>query len=660
MTRLEPVAAARDQIIGTSLSLFLFLAFVRAGITGSQGGTLRTAARLLLSSYYDFAYAAGLTLLVLALLAVARRRPSGPRLVARASWTAAALSLLAALFNREIVPIFGKPFTYQWLYYSDFLQGQDAKNAVRWFLSVRLALSWAATLFAFLVTARVLAWLLGGTVRRARPSRVIAAGATTLGSYFLLGGAYFARAGSGWDRAQIANPIVAFAGSMVMAPQISSLLTLPTPVGPEDFTPVLPAAVPSPALAAQSGRTRNVILVVLETTPADQLDLFGAPYPVTPELTKDRPHAAIFGNIYAHCPATESSIVSLLLSLYPWLSYRSVTREYPALAIPSLSSELRRRDYRTAFFNSSDLRYARIGDFLAHRAFERLEGYRDIRCIGPELLDHNQPWETYLDGVDDTCTMDALRQWVGEPSPRPFFAMLWTINTHLPYFPPKPEVAFGVPNQSLNRYLNALRHDDAVIGTLLHFLEENRLAESTLVVVVGDHGESFGQHGHVSHGSKIYDEDVHVPLLLIQPGRFHGEKIDTIGGLIDVAPTILDILGLPPPPAWQGRSLFRGDRPERTYFFAPHSNYYLGFREGDLYYIDNVWQNRFEVYDMAMDPRQTRDLAKAMPDRVRLAKQRLAAWVQYQDRLYRGLFARPKRSGALAVGPTVSAPDLSP
>jgi len=632
-----------DKIAAIGLALALVLCIIRAQFIGLYGGVLRAGGRMFLAFFDDLLYVAVLTAVLLALDRGVRSWPGKSVWVRRAWLAVAVFSVLAGLLNSEVLPIFGRPFTYQWLYYSDFLQGQDAQNAIRWFLSFDLAAVWAATLIGFFAAAWVFRILIARVARPAK--RAVAVGVAV---YLAGAGAYFLYAGAGWNRARIENPVVTFATSVIRAPQIASFLDTPAAVGPQDFAPAPPALAALAARSPSDRLPRNVLLLVLETTPASQLAVFGGPPAATPELTRAAGQAAVFENIYAQSPATESSTVSLLLSLYPWLSYRTVTREHPALTAPSLSSELAARGYRTGYFNSSDLRYAGIGNFIANRGFDRIRGYREIRCARPELLDHNNHWENNLDGIDDACTVEALIDWIREPSNRPFFGMLWTMMTHLPYFPPEPEADLDPKNSIRNRYLNALHYEDQVLGRLFHALAESGLADSTLVVVVGDHGESFGTHGHWSHGSMIYDEDVHVPLLFIQPGRFHGERHPEIGGLIDVAPTIFDLLGLPPSPEWQGRSLFRTDRTERTYFFAPHSNYYLGFRERNLYYIDNVWQNRFEVYDLAKDPTQLHDLAKTMPEKVRVAKQRLTAWVQYQDRLYRSLFALPLRPDAVA------------
>jgi len=140
-----PSSPSRDRILAIGLALLLVLGILRAGIMGLYGSLLRGSGRILLACFGDFLYVAILTAIFVALDAWARARTKGSRGVARVWLAVATFSVLAALLNREVVPIFGRPFTYQWLYYSDFLQGQDAKNAIRWFLSVDLVALWVAT-----------------------------------------------------------------------------------------------------------------------------------------------------------------------------------------------------------------------------------------------------------------------------------------------------------------------------------------------------------------------------------------------------------------------------------------------------------------------------------------------------------------------------------
>src|SRR5437870_3804978 len=106
---------------------------------------------------------------------------------------------------------------------------------------------------------------------------------------------------------------------------------------------------------------------------------------------------------------------------------------------------------------------------------------------------------------------DSLMNWVSEEVSRPFVAVLWTMMMHYPYFFSGRQKNVNVKDPVFNRYLNALEHGDQAIGKVLKVLEERGLAESTLVVVVGDHGEAFGRHKQFTHASKVYEENVHVP-----------------------------------------------------------------------------------------------------------------------------------------------------
>jgi len=244
-----------------------------------------------------------------------------------------------------------------------------------------------------------------------------------------------------------------------------------------------------------------------------------------------------------------------------------------------------------------------------------------------------------LDGTDDLCTAQALARWLPDRSGTPFFAVIWTMMTHFPYFAAAPERNFGVTDRAFNRYLNGLARGDEALGFLRKTLEDRGLSGSTLIVVVGDHGETFGQHNQRGHGLKIYEENLHVPLLLICPGLFHGERLSTVGGLIDLAPTALDLLGFEAPSVWQGRSLFRADRTGRVYFYSPFSDDLFGLRDGNQAFLFDASQNQTEVYDLDADPREKINLAVANPQFARLGKDRLVAWAQYEERFTRAVFA---------------------
>ena len=228
-----------------------------------------------------------------------------------------------------------------------------------------------------------------------------------------------------------------------------------------------------------------------------------------------------------------------------------------------------------------------------------------------------------------------LLKWVDQDARAPIFALLWTDQTHWPYTAPESPAVNGAADTSSvrrARYLRALRETDRAIGKLLRSLEERGLLESTLVVVSGDHGEAFGQHGNAFH-RLLYEEEVRVPLLLINSKLFHGERDTVAGGLIDIAPTVLDLFGDTLPAEWQGRSLFDPGRPDRVYLFGPYSGLF-GLREGAQKIIYDPIANEVQVYDLAADPQESVNLAASRPEAVQEARERLAAWVQYLERFY--------------------------
>jgi phosphoglycerol transferase MdoB-like AlkP superfamily enzyme len=346
-----------------------------------------------------------------------------------------------------------------------------------------------------------------------------------------------------------------------------------------------------------------------------------------------------FPNIYAHVPASNKSLLSILTSTYPLISYVSLTDVAPRAGLESISALLRSRGYRTGFFSSGDTRFQRGSEFLVHHGIDTLVSYGNIKCDAKRFLNSSREWR-FLDSFDDRCMLNAFSQWDGLTGPAPFFAVLWPVQTHHPYSTVGEPANFEVRGEDFNRYLNALREVDAVFGEMMRQLESLGLAESTLVVIVGDHGEAFGQHNQWIHASALYEENIRVPLLLIHRSLGGPQTVETVGGLIDVAPTILDLLGVPRPGSWQGRSVLEPGRPGRAYFFSPYGDLRFGLRDGDLKLVLNVTANTSEVYDLSSDPYEERNVASVMQESVRTVEQRLAAWVQYQAAFYDRLLAR--------------------
>jgi lipoteichoic acid synthase len=225
----------------------------------------------------------------------------------------------------------------------------------------------------------------------------------------------------------------------------------------------------------------------------------------------------------------------------------------------------------------------------------------------------------------------AVMDWINEKPDAPFFAIIWTGMTHYPYYTGD-DVQTYVEDDDLNKYLNALRTGDQALGDLTKALEAAGHLDDTLIVVLGDHGEAFGEHGTYSHASAIYEENLHIPLLFVNRKLFSGQSSQIIAGTSDVAPTVLDLMGLPAPASWQGQSLFARGRPDGMLFFAPWNGFQIGFRDGSRKFMANAHTGKIEIYDLATDPDERINLAPLEPEAVAAAQVSLASWIRTQDR----------------------------
>jgi len=381
-------------------------------------------------------------------------------------------------------------------------------------------------------------------------------------------------------------------------------------------------------------RPKNVIVYVLESVGAQHLGLYGSPYDTSACLQREAANSLVFDNFYAHCGVTANSLVAINLGIYPGMTWREYTVEQPNLPGTTLAALLKPRGYRTAYMTSGEIQYVNMDGFLKNRGYDLVCGYERLGC--PAMLDS---W-----GVEDRCLVDSILRWIDEDRERPFCVMAWTQQTHHPY-EPSPGVPFidffdGLKEDELppdaydlGRYLNTLHEADRQLGRLFDELRRRGLADDTLVVVTGDHGEGFGApHDIYGHGGRLFDEIVRVPLVVWNPRLFHpGRREATIGGHIDLNATLAEMLDLRVADSWQGHSLFDSTRPPRTYFFAANDDYLLGVREHDWKYIYNATIGRELLFELGSDPHEQTNLAADRADRCLELRQRLAAWLKYEE-----------------------------
>jgi arylsulfatase A-like enzyme len=387
----------------------------------------------------------------------------------------------------------------------------------------------------------------------------------------------------------------------------------------------------SVAVTAARRRPMNVILVVLESV-GTRWTSFGGLYDTTPSLLAESSHALVFDNFYAHVGRSSNSLAAILLSEYPKLGFRDLTSEYPRLSGTSLAQQFHARGYRTAFMTPSDLEWAGWDAFLAGRGFDAIEDYRNLSC--------SQPISSW--GVEDRCVVERIMKSTERERDRPFFVMAWTTQTHHPY-EPTPNVPVLNFNREpiddsydLGRYLNVLHETDRHLARLFESVRRSGLADNTLVVVTGDHGQAFGYpHSSYMQGRFLYEEDVHVPLMIWSPRLYRSAThASTIGGHVDLAPTITELAGLEPATDWKGRSLLDPAHPPRAYFYVAEDSFTLGVREDRWKYSIDLRDGTEELYDLSRDPSEQHNLWREEPERCARLRQRLAAWAEADRKRY--------------------------
>lgn len=627
----EP-ASFELKMLFLAISLILFHALARSavlqiGISTVIGNPMNIF-RIIKGSFSDIIYI-GSILILFSGIAIISRTATAKKLVYFGFLVVAILSTLIAFVNIQTVIYLGKPFTYQWLYYSDFLGSAEAKTAITANLSVKLILN----LLAYVVSMVLVAILFERLYRWSKVTgkRNYYVFAFVLLSILLVS-VSAVKIEKTWTKGQSDNAIVAMVSSMISANTNPSLFTLDL-TDSLKFDPRKGEPTEFGYNVQAKKQIRNVLLIALESAGARYFDAYGGKYKLSPNLNRYESQSLIFDQMYASTPATNYSLVSILGSMYPYLSYQSITNEDPEFEHPSLSSVLKENGFRTSFFTSANLNFQNCIGFLGHRKFDVVEDYSLIPCN--ESFQHGN--HTDGSGINDICLADRLFAWIDQDNSQPFFSMLWTVQGHYPYFFAGDEEDFNVPDMNLNRYLNCMKHTDKLIGKVMQALEARKLSESTIVVVVGDHGEAFGQHQQYGHGTAIYEENLHVPLYFINPALFNGQRKNDLANLKDLASTLVSLLNVEAPAIWQGRDLLTTDSDE-LFLFAPWSDYLFAYRKGSMKYIFNESQNTVQVFDLGNDPAEKHNVAdRVTKEELGEARNRVAAWVQHQEDYYRAI-----------------------
>jgi arylsulfatase A-like enzyme/Tfp pilus assembly protein PilF len=364
----------------------------------------------------------------------------------------------------------------------------------------------------------------------------------------------------------------------------------------------------------------NILLITIDTLRLDRVGAFGSTRNLTPELDRLAREGLTLTRAYAPAPLTLPSHTSILTAVSPpvhGVRANGLSRLGPKL--PTLATVLKGAGYRTGAFVGAFVLDARFGltrgfDVYDDRYGEKHEGdltegaeRRAEDVIKPALAYIHRP--------------AALSPQPSTPSsPQPWFVWIHLYDPHEPYDAPEPWRSQHEP------YDAEVAYTDAMIGRLLDDLRASGQLAHTLVVAAADHGESLGEHNERTHGTFVYDVTMRVPWIIWAPGGIARGRYDGLVRLIDLAPTVVDLLDVAAPAEFEGASLAAQVRlkPDATtvtaYLEAMDANLTRNWAplsaivSGDEKLIDVPIP---ELYDLASDPGEANNVYSRDPARAR-------------------------------------------
>ena len=303
-----------------------------------------------------------------------------------------------------------------------------------------------------------------------------------------------------------------------------------------------PQARTSPPKAAPA--RPNIILITVDTTRADRVGFLGSRLGLTPQLDSVAARSAVFTHAYSHVPLTTASHATILTGTYPQYNHVNDFGVPLAAGLPYLPDILHQSGYHTAAF---------VGSLILDPISGTAPGFDRAFDIYDAGFRMKGPKESRYDTVERRAgdVVAHALAWLNQKPKGPFFVWIHLYDPHDPYDPPEP-----YKSRFTDPYNGEIAYADAMLGNLFSALRSKGWFDSSIIAVMADHGEAFGEHGERSHGIFLYDETIHVPLMMKLAGDLAvGKRVETKVGLTDVMPTLLDAAGIVVPKEVQGKSL---------------------------------------------------------------------------------------------------------
>jgi phosphoglycerol transferase MdoB-like AlkP superfamily enzyme len=387
---------------------------------------------------------------------------------------------------------------------------------------------------------------------------------------------------------------------------------------------VSPKSLPTNTSLSPTPKTekRNVVMIFLESTRARSTTPYNDDITTTPFLDELSKESLMAERAHAVVPHTSKALLATICGVSPPLDTQKTESEpgiIPARCLPELLGE---EGYNTAFFQSATKTFERRPQLV-----ENL-GYDYFRAI--EGMDKTGYQRVNYFGYEDEIMLKPSREWLEENGEKgPFMTSYLTVTPHHNYVVPG---RYGTEKYSsdpeLNRYLNTVRYQDFFLEKLFDQYKDLGLYEETIFVILGDHGEGFGEHGLKQHDNTIYEEGLHIPLLIHDPKRPEPRRVEEPVDELDVLPTVADMLGYDIEGGdYPGFSLLSPPEDRKLMTSCYHERTCLASIEGDEKYIYSYGNRGEEYYDLSEDPKEQKNLIEGQNEKkIEALRDDLLAW----------------------------------
>lgn len=349
----------------------------------------------------------------------------------------------------------------------------------------------------------------------------------------------------------------------------------------------------------------NLLFITLDTTRADRIGAYGYKGAMTPHIDALAGQGIVMENCYTPAPLTLPAHCSMFTGKYP-IGHQARDNGMYVLRPEetTLAEILKTQEYHT---------FAVISSFVLLGKFGLEQGFDDY----DDSLHSHKMYNNYTSEIPATFVFRKYQQWFQQNYHKRFFAWVHLYDPHAPYVAPK-RIAERFKDDFNGKYDAEIAFADECVGKIIAGLREKNILDNTLIVIVGDHGEAFGEHEEFGHGIFCYDEVLKVPLIIYNPRVFPTPvRVANRVNLIDILPTLLELYGIDGPAGIQGSSFISlvannsREKPRSFYFESLHGKHEMdwapltGIIDGDYKYI--ALPER-ELYNLQADPGEKENL----------------------------------------------------